>query len=101
MVFTSGCPSFINDDELCKRLPRIFEGATPAPIILPEGTRGGGSEDFAYVSREVPTVMLAVCAGAKSAGYEYPLHSKKARFDESALPYGAAAYAAFALNAHT
>ena len=63
--------------------------------------RSGGSEDFAYVSREVPTVMLAVCAGAKSAGYEYPLHSKKARFDESALPYGAAAYAAFALNAHT
>jgi len=101
VVFTSGCPSFINDAELCKRLPRIFEGATPAPIILPEGTRGGGSEDFAYVSREVPTVMLAVCAGAKCAGYEYPLHSKKARFDESALPYGAAAYAAFALNAHT
>ena len=101
VVFTSGCPSFINDDELCRLAKKAFEGATPAPIILPEGTRGGGSEDFSFISRKVPSVMIALTAGEKDKGYSYPLHSPKVRFDESALPYGAAAYAAFALNAHT
>ncbi len=98
VIFTSGCPSFLNDEKLTAALPALFKGASPAPLVLPEGSRGGGSEDFAYVSRRVPSVMVALAAGEKSRGYEYPLHSPKVRFDEAALPYGAAAYAAFALR---
>ena len=101
VVFTSGCPSFINDPHLCKRAAELFCDASPAPFIVPEGMRGGGSEDFSYVSRKVPSIMLALSAGEKDKGYLHPLHSPKVRFDESALPYGAAAYAAFALGMDT
>ena len=53
----------------------------------------GGSEDFAYIAREVPSVMLALCAGEKDKGYMYPLHHPKANFDENVLWVGALAYA--------
>ena len=62
------------------------------------GGRAGGSEDCAYFSHEVPSVMVALCAGAKSDGYEYPLHHEKTRFDESVLPIGAALLASVGLN---
>ena len=53
----------------------------------------GGSEDFAYISHAVPSIMLAVAAGKKGEGFDYPLHHPKVKFDESALYIGAAAYA--------
>jgi len=56
----------------------------------------GGSEDFAYISHEIPTVMIAIAAGAKQDGYHYPLHHPKVTFDEAALSIGAKIYAAVA-----
>lgn len=94
----SGCPSFINDKGLVGYAKEIFSDTEPQPVIVPEGSRGGGSEDFAFVSRLVPSIMLALCAGEKSEGYTAPLHSPNARFDEKALPYGAAALASMALG---
>ena len=57
----------------------------------------GGSEDFAYISQRVPSLMIGVCAGQKGKGYEYPLHHPKTRFDEKALVVGVTtlAYSAF------
>ena len=52
-----------------------------------------GSEDFAFVSEKVPTVMLALAAGDSSKGFIYPQHHPKADFDESVLSKGAAIYA--------
>jgi hippurate hydrolase len=62
------------------------------------GSKTTGSEDFAYVSCEVPSIMAALAAGHPKDGYTYPLHHPQVRFDETALPYGAAAYAAMAYN---
>ena len=58
----------------------------------------GGSEDFAYISRAVPSVMLALAAGNSKDGYTFPLHHPRASFDENALSIGSALYAAVALN---
>ena len=58
----------------------------------------GGSEDFAYISRAVPSVMLALSAGDSKEGYAYPLHHPKVRFDEGVLYIGSALYAAVALK---
>ncbi|MBQ4066444.1 MAG: amidohydrolase [Clostridia bacterium] len=96
--FVSGAPSFLNDDSLVNACRQIFSTAKPPFFAVPTGSRGNGSEDFAYVSRVVPSVMLALAAGEAAEGYTEPLHSPRARFDEGALPYGAAAYAAFALD---
>ena len=57
-----------------------------------------GSEDFAYVANEVPSVFLAVAAGDPEHGYCYPQHHPMARFHEDALPCGAAAYAQVAMQ---
>jgi metal-dependent amidase/aminoacylase/carboxypeptidase family protein len=62
------------------------------------GKMGGGSEDFAYFSREIPAVMVALCAGERAAGFIYPLHHPKADFDEKVLPIGAALLAKNALT---
>jgi len=45
--------------------------------------------------------MVALAAGQPSAGYSCPAHHPKTMFDESALPAGAAAYAALAMAALT
>lgn len=50
---------------------------------------GAGSEDFAYIAKRVPSVMIALAAGKGSDGYIYPLHHPKFRLDQSALADGA------------
>ena len=52
-----------------------------------------GSEDFAYFSQEVPSIMLAIAGGKPQDGYQYPTHHPKAIFDENVLSFGAAVYA--------
>ena len=59
---------------------------------------GMGSEDFAYVSNEVPAVFLGIPAGTPQEGYIYPQHHPMARFQDNALPCGAAAYAQVAME---
>lgn len=94
--YLSGAPSFINDETLVKRAKKIFENPDIPAYEVPEGQRGGGSEDFAYVSRTVPSIMLCISAGSLAEGYTEPLHSPKVRFNTDAIPYGAAAYASMA-----
>ena len=57
-----------------------------------------GSEDFAYVSQEVPSIMLALAAGQPQKGYIYPQHHPMVRFDEEVLSVGSAVYAFMALR---
>lgn len=100
VTFTQGCPTLKNDPQLCESflgyLVDLFgeEGAISASQ-LGHGS-GGGSEDFAFISQQVPSVMLSLAAGEPEKGYTYPLHHPMVRFDESALPYGAAALAQIA-----
>jgi hippurate hydrolase len=67
---------------------------------LNDGKRvsGGGSEDFAYISHKVPSVMVALAAGGEKEGYAYPLHHPKTDFDENVLYIGSAIYAAVAFG---
>ena len=94
-TFPTGCPSLINDkalrdqakDLLSETLQDRFFEVTP-----PSGT--AGSEDFAFISRTVPSLMLAISAGDSP----YPLHHPKVIFDEKCLPYGTAALATMVLK---
>lgn len=108
LLFGSGCPSLLNDKavsdsvaQYAKELLTARGAFTTAELAAMSGGSakgGGGSEDFAYVSREVPTVMLAVAAGQPQAGYTYPGHHPKVRFDEKVLSNGAALYAYAAMR---
>jgi len=103
VVFDSGCPTLINSEELCSFAKAHLESfvgkekyTTPAGQSASGGISTGGSEDFAYVSREVPSLMLALAAGEPQKGYNHSLHHPQVTFDTSALPYGSAVLAGLA-----
>ena len=103
--FGSGCPTLVNDKDLSEKVTGYLKdllGAshafTTAELNGGKPARGGGSEDFAYVSHEVPSLMLALAAGEPSKGYPYPQHHPKVKFDESVLSTGAAVFVDCALQ---
>lgn len=103
--FGSGCPTLVNDKDLSEKvtgylkdLLGVNRAFTTAELNGGKPARGGGSEDFAYVSHEVPSLMLALAAGEPSKGYVYPQHHPKVKFDESVLSTGAAVFVDCALQ---
>ena len=103
--FGSGCPTLVNGKDLSEKVTGYLKdllGAnrafTTAELNGGKPARGGGSEDFAYVSHEVPSLMLALAAGEPSKGYVYPQHHPKVKFDESVLSTGAAVFVDCALQ---
>ena len=70
----------------------------PGAMRVPSSTKGGGSEDFAYVSVNVPSVPMFLAAGNSKEGYEHPAHHPAVRFDERALPIGVAAHVYMAIR---
>ena len=107
VTFGSGCPTLVNDKDLslcCRKYMKELLGQGRAFSVAELSAMGGGSsksagsEDFAYVSQEVPSVMLALAAGQPEKGYRYPQHHPMAKFDESVLPGGSAVYAYAALR---
>ncbi len=95
--FYSSCPCLLNDKSLVENARNtLCESLGERHVIVLDGGGNSGSEDFAYISHRVPSLMLAIGAGKKEDGYIYPLHNPKAMFDEKALIYGTCAYAALA-----
>ena len=110
VAFTSGCPVLTNDKELslaCEKYAKellepgkafsVAELNAMAPAD-DSSSKSAGSEDFAYVSQEVPSIMLALAAGQPQKGYIYPQHHPMVRFDEEVLSVGSAVYAFMALR---
>ena len=100
IIFGSGCPTLVNDREFSETVTGYMQqllgpqGAfTTAQLSGGKPSRGGGSEDFAYISQQIPSVMLALAAGEPAKGYTYPLHHPKVKFDEAALSTGCAVFA--------
>ena len=98
--FGSGCPTLVNDKALCEQVHGYLTTLLGKEKALraADGSRGGGSEDFGYVSQQVPSLMLALAAGDPDKGFPYPQHHPKVKFDESVLSIGAAVFAHTALN---
>ena len=101
MEITSSCPTLVNDKEASERLLTFTRELLGSEMCIGSdklGTRGGGSEDFAYISQRVPSVMASISAGSRSEGYEYPIHNSYAVFDERVISTGAAVLAYSALR---
>lgn len=107
--FGSGCPTLFNNPDLAvctaqyvKELLGPTKAFTAAQLNSMSGggqsSKSAGSEDFAYVSQEVPSIMFALAAGHPDQGYCYPQHHPKVKFDESVLPSGSAVYAYTAMR---
>ncbi|MGN1414005.1 MAG: M20 family metallopeptidase [Anaerovoracaceae bacterium] len=111
VCYTSGCPALINDKELStcvsgyvKELLGPNKAFSVEELNAMSGgetsgsSKSAGSEDFAYVSQEVPAIMLALAAGQPEKGYVYPQHHPMVKFDEEALAGGSAVYAYTAMR---
>lgn len=103
--FGSGCPTLVNNQQLSESVTGILTELlgndtvfTTAQLGGGKPQRGGGSEDFAYITQEVPSVMLALAAGEPAKGYSYPQHHPKVIFDEDVLSTGAAVFAGIACS---
>lgn len=82
-------PCTLTDETLCSQLvPHIREITGPDSVHeIPAMT---GTEDFGYVTREVPGMFAFIGAGSPGSA---PLHSPHMVLDENVLPLGAAVYA--------
>ena len=109
VTFGSGCPTLVNNPELsacCEAYVKELLGKGRAVAVAElnamsggaSSSKSAGSEDFAYVSQEVPSIMLALASGQPEKGYEYPQHHPMVKFDEDALTGGSAVYAYTALR---
>lgn len=108
VVFGSGCPTLVNDEELSKCAEKYTEELLGKEMAFSvsklssmsggQSSKSAGSEDFAYISHKVPTIMLALAAGQPEKGYCYPQHHPKVKFDEEALLYGSSIYAYVAMR---
>ena len=109
VLFGSGCPTLLNNGELSECTIKYIreltgeQGAfTPNQLTTSEDSskhpKTSGSEDFAYISHKVPSIMLALAAGQPEKGYAYPQHHPKVEFDEEVLPIGSALYAYTAIR---
>lgn len=104
--FGSGCPTLVNDPDLSACTTKYVKELLGPSKALNAGqfssmssqSKTAGSEDFAYVSLEVPSIMLALAAGHPEEGFCYPQHHPKVKFDESVLPVGSAVYAYTAMR---
>lgn len=100
--YGSGCPVLFHNKELyaeVKGYLKTLEGVSALDLDdLGKTMSNMGSEDFAYVANEVPSVFLGIAAGQPDQGYCYPQHHPKAMFHEDSLPAGAAAYAHIAME---
>ena len=109
VTFGSGCPTLVNDNDLSSCIVTYLKdllGPTNAFTAGQLNAMSGakkppktmGSEDFAYVTHQVPSIMLALAAGHPDQGYCYPQHHPKVKFDEAALTSGSAVYAYSAMR---
>ncbi len=109
VTFGSGCPTLVNDNDLSESAVKYLQKLLGTSKVFTAGqltamsgsgkaSKSAGSEDFAYVSQQVPSIMLALAAGQPENGYCFPQHHPKVKFNEEVLPIGSAVYAYTALE---
>ena len=100
--FADYCPCMVVDKPLAENamdyMTELLGKGAMDMTALTGGKPGGGSEDFAFVSHEVPTVSMFIAAGGPEQGCCYGQHHPKVRFDDGILYEGSAAFGWFALR---
>lgn len=91
-------PPLYNDPALTARMAAAARAVLGAERVDESARRLTASEDFALVAERVPTVYATIGTGLTEDGYPYGSHHPAVRYDEAALPLGAAVFAGCALD---
>ena len=95
--FPSQTGAVITDADTAKQIADCVADVVGADKV--DGTLPpiSGSEDFGYITNEVPSTFFVL--GAAPADYaQYPQHNAKIRFNEDVFPNGVAAYVSGAIG---
>lgn len=99
----NGCPSIVSDASVVENVNEALgEIMDDGKLLAMSDVFKDGkilfSEDFSYITNEVPGAILLLSSGHRDQGYNYPLHHPKVKFDEEILCVGAAVHAQNALH---
>lgn len=104
----SSCPSLLNNSSIIKSATTCLnsmhnscQNQLNSSLLFASDftpSYSTASEDFAYISRRVPSVLIGISAGKWSEGFVHGLHHPEVTFDERALAYGAATYATLGIH---
>jgi len=79
-------PPVVNDERLCAEMRPHIEAAVGAGNLRQIDKPLAGTEDFSFISEQVPAMFLMIGAGHPG---NVPLHNPAIVFDEAVLPVGA------------
>lgn len=94
--FPATMPSVQNDNRLHQQFISSMNAILPSQQIVETSVRNFASEDFGFVSRSVPSLMIILGANANNPAHG--LHHPSVLFHEDCLVYGCAAFVQFALT---
>lgn len=87
----------VADAEISKQAFAALREMVPADGVVPMNKSFPGSEDFAFITNEIPCTFVILGANAVP-GTKYGQHHPKVVFNEDCLPYGAAAHVQVAIE---
>ena len=85
------------DKDVARIVGESVAAAVGAPRVLGNFKPIAGSEDFGYITSEVPSTFFGL-GGCPTDYPAYPQHSPNIRFNEDAFPVGVAAYVSVAIG---
>lgn len=102
VIWGAGCPIFINNEELSKKTSDYLDGYLPKDKLVYTGNMAlptiMASEDFAYISQEVPTALFNIAAADSRLSEPYPVHHPNLVLNDDIIPYGITTFVAMALS---
>ena len=93
----SEVPGVVCDKTLNSEIAACLSEMDPALQILPI-YHVMGSEDFAFISQQIPSSYFAIGAAVPEEEKRIGQHNSKTLFNEDCLPVGAASYASVAMK---
>lgn len=96
--WSSQVPPLICDPDVVKAMVRYIQELPIPNLVGQPDTKASASEDFALIAEQVPSAFIYLSAGYLDDRGDAPAHNPKVRFNEDALPMGAAAMAHCALR---
>ena len=100
--FTKYCPPALSENCVAEQaFTYLGELYGKGVLTLTEMTGQkvmAGSEDFAFITNRVPSVLVMMSLGDYENGCIYPQHHPKAKFEDDILYMGTAAYAHIAVR---
>ena len=85
------------DKDVARIVGESVAAAVGAPRVIGNFKPIAGSEDFGYITSEVPSTFFGL-GGCPTDYPAYPQHSPNIRFNEDAFPVGVAAYVSGAIG---